>query len=101
MSQILYNYPAMLATAGEMQGQAAALTAMGGNVQAEQAALGAAWQGPTGMTYQTWQQQWNSALEETVTGLRGMATAHEQNTTLHGGARPGRRRQVGLSIPAT
>ena len=66
MGQILYNYPAMLATAGEMQGQAAALTAMGGTVQSEQAALGSAWQGPTGMTYQAWQQQWNQALEETT-----------------------------------
>lgn len=80
MGQILYNYPAMLATAGEMQGQAAALTAMGGTVQSEQAALGSAWQGPTGMTYQAWQQQWNQALEETTQGLRGMAQAHEDNT---------------------
>jgi WXG100 family type VII secretion target len=80
MSQILYNYPAMLATSGEMQGQAAALTAMGGTVQSEQAALGSAWQGPTGMTYQSWQQQWNQALEETTQGLRGMAQAHEDNT---------------------
>jgi WXG100 family type VII secretion target len=80
MSQIMYNYPAMLATAGEMNGQAAALTAMGGTVQSEQAALGSAWQGPTGMTYQSWQQQWNQALEETTQGLRGMATAHENNT---------------------
>ena len=73
----------MLATAGEMQGQAAALTAMGGNVQSEQAALGSAWQGPTGMTYQAWQQQWNPALEETTPGLRGMATAHERQHHAH------------------
>jgi WXG100 family type VII secretion target len=81
MGQILYNYPGMMGTSSEMVGQAAALTAMGGYVQSEQAALGASWQGPTGMTYQAWQQQWNQALEETVQGLRGMAQAHEDNTT--------------------
>ena len=81
MGQILYNYPGMMGTSSEMVGHAASLTAMGGNVQSEQAALGASWQGPTGMTYQAWQQQWNQALEETTQGLRGMAQAHEDNTT--------------------
>ena len=80
MSQIMYNYPGKMGTSAEMTGQAAALNAMGGTVQAEQAALGAAWQGPTGMTYQAWQQQWNQALEQTTQGLRGMSQAHEDNT---------------------
>ena len=47
MSQILYNYPGMKEVVGQMQTQATSLDALGGNVEAEQAALGAAWQGPT------------------------------------------------------
>lgn len=81
MSQILYNYPGMMATSGEMLAQASSLDAMGANVESEQAALGAAWQGPTGMTVQQWISQWNAALQETTSGLRGMAHAHEDNTT--------------------
>lgn len=81
MSQIMYNYPAMHADAGAMNGQAAALTAMGGQVQAEQAALGATWIGDTGMTVQSWITQWNAALEEAIQGLRGMANAHTDNTS--------------------
>ncbi|AGB27321.1 WXG100 family type VII secretion target [Mycobacterium avium subsp. hominissuis] len=80
MGQITYNYPGMLGTAAEMNGQAAALTAMGGNVEAEQAALGGSWVGDTGTTVQQWMTQWNSALQETTEGLRGMASAHENNT---------------------
>jgi WXG100 family type VII secretion target len=80
MSQITYNYPGMLGTAAEMNAQAAALTAMGGNVESEQAALGASWVGDTGMSVQQWLTQWNAALEETTQGLRGMASAHEDNT---------------------
>ena len=52
MSQITYNYPGMLGTAAEMNAQAAALTAMGGNVESEQAALGASWVGDTGISVQ-------------------------------------------------
>lgn len=80
MSQIMYNYPAMLATSGEMMGQASALQGLGGQVGAEQAALGASWTGTTGGGVQAWLSQWNTALEEATAGLRGMATAHEQNT---------------------
>lgn len=80
MSQILYNYPGMKELVGQMQTQATSLDALGGNVEAEQAALGAAWQGPTGMTVNQWIAQWNSALQETITGLRGMATAYDDNT---------------------
>lgn len=81
MGQVLYNYPGMMGTSAEMMGQASALDAMGANVESEQAALGAAWQGPTGMTVQQWISQWNAALQETTAGLRGMANAHEDNTT--------------------
>ena len=66
MSQIMYNYPAMLAHAGEMSGYAGALHAVGVDVASEQAALSSAWQGDTGMTYQAWQAQWNASLEELV-----------------------------------
>ena len=54
--------------------------AVGADVASEQAALAGAWQGDTGMTYQAWQAQWNTALEELVRAYRAMAATHEQNT---------------------
>lgn len=80
MSQILYNYPAMLAHSGEMSGYAGALQAVGADIASEQAALSAAWQGDTSMTYQVWQTQWNQAMEELVRAYHAMATTHEANT---------------------
>lgn len=80
MSQIMYNYPAMLAHAGEMNGYSGALHAVGADIAAEQAALSSAWQGDTGMTYQAWQAQWNQAMEELVRAYRSMASTHEMNT---------------------
>ncbi|WP_299562695.1 WXG100 family type VII secretion target [uncultured Mycolicibacterium sp.] len=80
MSQIMYNYPAMLALAGEMNGYAGALAAVGADIVSEQTALAASWQGDTGMTYQAWQQQWNAALEELVRAYKAMAGTHETNT---------------------
>lgn len=80
MSNIMYNYPAMLAHAGEMNGYAGALTAVGADIASEQAALAGAWQGDTGMTYQAWQAQWNQAMEELVRAYRAMAATHEMNT---------------------
>lgn len=80
MSQIMYNYPAMLAHSSEMTSYAAALQAVGADIASEQAALAGAWQGDTGMTYQAWQAQWNTALEELVRAYRAMAATHEQNT---------------------
>lgn len=80
MSQIMYNYPAMLALSAEMSGYAGALHAVGADIASEQAALGGAWQGDTGMTYQAWQTQWNASLEELVRAYRSMATTHETNT---------------------
>ncbi|MGE2731988.1 WXG100 family type VII secretion target [Mycolicibacterium vaccae] len=81
MSQIMYNYPAMLGHAGEMSSYAGALHAVGADIAAEQAALQSAWQGDTAMTYQAWQAQWNGALEELVRAYRAMASTHEMNTT--------------------
>ncbi|ORB31565.1 WXG100 family type VII secretion target [Mycolicibacterium parafortuitum] len=81
MSQIVFNYPAMLNHAGEMASYAGALQAIGAEVASEQAALKSAWQGDTGVTYQAWQAQWNTALEELVRAYRAMASAHEMNTT--------------------
>ncbi|MCZ0727759.1 WXG100 family type VII secretion target [Mycolicibacterium iranicum] len=81
MSQIMYNYPAMLNHAGEMASYAGALQAIGADIAAEQAALNSAWQGETGMTYQAWQAQWNTSMEELVRAYRAMASTHEMNTT--------------------
>jgi WXG100 family type VII secretion target len=80
MSQIMYNYPAMLAHAGDMAGYAGTLQAVGTDIATEQQALQGAWQGDTGMTYQAWQAQWNLAMEEMVRAYRAMATTHETNT---------------------
>jgi WXG100 family type VII secretion target len=80
MSQIMYNYPAMLAHSSEMASYAGALHAVGADVGSEQAALSSAWQGDTGMTYQAWQAQWNASLEELVRAYRAMASTHEANT---------------------
>lgn len=80
MSQIMYNYPAMLALSAEMNSYAGALNAVGADVASEQAALSGAWQGDTGMTYQAWQAQWNTSLEELVRAYRAMSATHETNT---------------------
>ena len=80
MSQIMYNYPAMLAHAGEMNTYSAALHAVGADIASEQAALSSAWQGDTGMTYQVWQAQWNQAMESLVRAYQSMASTHEANT---------------------
>jgi uncharacterized protein YukE len=45
MSQIMFNYPAMLAHAADMTGYAGALQGLGADNSAEQAALHGAWQG--------------------------------------------------------
>jgi len=80
MSQIMYNYPAMLALSAEMNGFAGALNAVGADIAAEQAALSGAWQGDTGMTYQAWQAQWNASTAELVRAYQAMAGTHESNT---------------------
>jgi WXG100 family type VII secretion target len=80
MSQIMYNYPAMLAHAGNMSGYAGTLQALGTDIAAEQAALQTGWGGDTGMTYQAWQVQWNQALEDMVRSYQSMAGTHEANT---------------------
>ena len=80
MSQIMYNYPAMLSHAGEMGGYAGALHSIGADIASEQAALSGAWQGDTGMTYQAWQAQWNASMTELVRAYQAMASTHETNT---------------------
>jgi WXG100 family type VII secretion target len=81
MSQIMFNYPAMLAHAADMAGYAGTLQSLGADVASEQAALSGAWQGDTGMTYQAWQAQWNQAMEQLVLAYRAMASTHDANTT--------------------
>jgi WXG100 family type VII secretion target len=63
-----------------MAGYAGALNAVGADIAAEQAALGSAWQGDTGMTYQAWQAQWNTSMSELVRAYQAMASTHETNT---------------------
>jgi WXG100 family type VII secretion target len=53
---------------------------VGADIAAEQAALGSAWQGDTGMTYQAWQAQWNTSMSELVRAYQAMASTHETNT---------------------
>ncbi|OBA83839.1 type VII secretion protein EsxH [Mycobacterium sp. 1164966.3] len=80
MSQIMYNYPAMLGHAGDMAGYAGTLQGLGADIASEQAILSNAWQGTTGMTYQAWQVQWNQAMDDLVRAYQAMATTHESNT---------------------
>ncbi|AGZ51208.1 WXG100 family type VII secretion target [Mycobacterium kansasii] len=80
MSQIMYNYPAMLGHAGDMSGYAGTLHSLGADVANEQAALSNAWQGDTGMTYQGWQTHWNQAMADLMRAYQSMASTHESNT---------------------
>ncbi|CPZ70852.1 ESAT-6-like protein [Mycobacteroides abscessus] len=66
MSQITFNYPAMLAHAGEMNTYSGVLTALGADLAAQQASLQAAWHGDTSMSQAAWQAQWNTAMEELI-----------------------------------
>lgn len=80
MSQIMYNYPAMLAHAADMTAYAGTLQSLGAEIASEQATLASAWQGDTGMTYQAWQTQWNQAMDNLVRAYQAMAATHETNT---------------------
>jgi WXG100 family type VII secretion target len=80
MSQIMYNYPAMLSHAADMSAFSGTLQGLGADISTEQAALQNAWQGDTGMTYQVWQAQWNQAMESLVRAYQSMSTTHESNT---------------------
>ncbi|KZS85794.1 WXG100 family type VII secretion target [Mycobacterium persicum] len=80
MSQIMYNYAAMLGHAGDMSGYAGTLQGLGADIATEQSALSNAWQGDTGMTYQGWQAQWNDAMQDLVRAYHSMASTHENNT---------------------
>lgn len=80
MAQIMFNYPAMMATAAAMNGHNAALRTVGSGIAAEQGALAAGWQGETGTTFQTWQSQWNTVLEELTSSYQLMTQSHENNT---------------------
>lgn len=85
MSNVMYNYPAMLAHAGEMQGYVGALRGVGSEISSTQGVLAAQWQGDTGTTYQQWQMQWNSAMDELVQAYQQMTTTHQDNTNaMHG-----------------
>ena len=83
-----------------MQGHHGALQAVGSGIASEQSALAANWQGDTGMTYQAWQAQWNSAMEQLDLVLPGDGRCPRTEHDDHARPRRGRRRQVGLSAPA-
>lgn len=80
MSQIKQVYPALLGHAEAMHGGASTLKAMGEQVGATRATLGAAFIGDTGMSVQTWLAQWEAALDQTVNAYSQMASTHEDNT---------------------
>src|SRR5260370_30648853 len=81
MSQIMYNYPAMMAHAADMAGYAGTLQSLGADISSEQAALQAGWQGDTGMSYQAWQAPWNQAMEHVVSSYRASAGTHQNQHT--------------------
>ena len=99
MSQIMYNYPAMLGHAGDMSGYAGTLQGLGADIATEQAALQNAWQGDTGMTYQVWQAQWNQAMEDWCAPTRRCPARMKQHLG-HVGPRHGRSRQMGRLVSA-
>src|SRR5258708_5667630 len=76
MSQIMYNYPAMLAHSADMAGYAGTLQSLGADIASEQAALQAGWQGDTGMSYPAWQAPWNHAMEQLVLAQRRSRQGH-------------------------
>lgn len=80
MAQVMYHYPAMLGTVGEMNGHNAGIRSLGEGLASEQGILAGAWSGDTGGSFQSWQTQWNSALEQLLTAHRAMIDAHENNT---------------------
>ncbi|MDC9008118.1 WXG100 family type VII secretion target [Mycobacterium marinum] len=80
MSQIMYNYPAMMGHAADMSGYAGMLHSLGADIATEQAALSSAWAGTTGLTFQGWQAQWNQSLEALISSYHAMASNHESNT---------------------
>jgi WXG100 family type VII secretion target len=81
MSQIMYQYPAMMGHTDGMHGTAGTLRAIGSGIASEQSSLAVNWAGDTGMTYQAWQGQWNSALEELISAYTAMADAYGNGTT--------------------
>ena len=97
MSQIMYNYPGMLATVGEMQGHNAGIRTIGEGLASEQGILAGAWTGDTGGSFQAWQTQWNSALEQLLTAHRADDRRPREQHHEHGRPRRGRRLKVGLS----
>ncbi|MCH9731961.1 MAG: WXG100 family type VII secretion target [Actinomycetia bacterium] len=80
MAQVKFVYPAMLGTATAMEGHNGALRSVGSGIAAEQGALAAGWVGDTGGSFQSWQSQWNTVLEELTSSYSLMTKSHEQNT---------------------
>lgn len=79
MSQITMNYPSIEALVGSMEGTNAQLMSVGNGIASEQASLAANWNGDTGTSYQGWQTQWNSAMEELTGSHRQLKDAIGNN----------------------
>src|SRR5256885_15751195 len=83
MSQIMYNYPAMLAHSADMAGYAGTLQSLGADISAEQAALQAGWRGGTGVRYQAWQAPGEQAVGQVGVVYRaGGGSPGKKNTPL-------------------
>ncbi|SIJ22020.1 low molecular weight protein antigen 7 [Mycobacteroides abscessus subsp. abscessus] len=79
MSQIQFTYPAQIALADAMDVTNGTLRAVTAAIGGEQSALAAGFQGDTGMSYQAWQAQWNTASEELNTAQKNMADVYRQS----------------------
>lgn len=79
MSQITMNYPSIEALVSSMEGTNAQLMSVGSGIASEQASLAANWNGDTGTSYQSWQTQWNSAMEELTGSHRQLKDAIGNN----------------------
>jgi len=80
MTQIKFNYPAMLAHAESMHAHAATLDAIGSGIAATQGTLAGTFQGDTGEAYQAVQARYNAAHQELVSSYRALANIHQDNT---------------------
>ena len=76
MSQIMYNYPAMLGHSADMSGYAGTLHAIGADIATEQSALQSAWQGDTGVSYQAFSYELKCAGKEFCTYTNGFEVGY-------------------------
>lgn len=78
--QIMYNYPGMLGTVGEMHGQGAGLRAVAESITSEQGVLAQAWNGDTGGQFQAWATMFMDTFEQFNNAQYQLTHTHENNT---------------------